>query len=122
MFCPNCGAEFRDEIDQCADCGVPLVAESPQGGGSDPVVLLRTPDTVELSVVKSLLQAEGIAHFVQGEESLHMLPIAGHGGFFSKHGLSAAVLVPEDQLDRAREVLAAQVPPDPDPEPEPGSE
>ncbi|MDQ1519769.1 MAG: hypothetical protein QOI55_842, partial [Actinomycetota bacterium] len=28
-WCPQCGAEYRDEITECADCGVPLTREPP---------------------------------------------------------------------------------------------
>ncbi len=28
-YCPNCEAEYRDDVDVCVDCGLPLVATRP---------------------------------------------------------------------------------------------
>ena len=30
-WCPKCGAEYREGFTRCADCGVALVAERPEG-------------------------------------------------------------------------------------------
>lgn len=75
--------------------------------GADPVRLVKAADPVRLSVLKTLLEAEGIPYFVQGEESLHMLPIAGQGGIFSKDGLAASVMVSENYIEQARAVIEA---------------
>ena len=29
-WCPRCGAEYRDQFTECADCGVPLTREPPR--------------------------------------------------------------------------------------------
>ena len=63
MFCPKCGAEYREEFSECADCNVRLVEEPP----SRPVPELRNSVTVFessdlslFSVAKSLLKGAGI--------------------------------------------------------------
>jgi hypothetical protein len=117
MFCPECKAEYVQGIERCSDCDVPLVNEVP---APEPVPevnlveLLRTPNIIELTVVKSLLESMGISYVVQGEEGMHLLPI-GPSGFLNPESLGAVICVLQEDLDRAQEMLqSASRDPEPD--------
>lgn len=111
MYCPECGAEFREEITNCVDCEVALVAERPperEFREDDLVTVLETADVAVLPVVKSLLRAAEIPFLVQGDEAMGVLPVGkiGLGGLTAKgHGLSAGILVPKDREEEARALL-----------------
>jgi len=82
MFCPECGAEYREGFTECADCQVPLVWEkppepdsgldamSPARGQPDLefVTVLETSDPLLIGAAKSLLQGVGIPFYVAGDE------------------------------------------------------
>ncbi len=95
----------------CPDCEVALVSELPEepeipAGSLVPV--METADVAVLPVVKSVLEAAGIPFFVQGDGAIGVIPVGkvGLGGLTSRgHGLSAAILVPKDREDEARDLL-----------------
>src|SRR3972149_6184626 len=69
MVCPECKAEYLEGVHVCPDCRIPLVQElSPQPLPEyvEYVTVLKTGNPVVLAMVKSLLSAAGIRHFVKG--------------------------------------------------------
>ena len=111
MYCPECRAEFRDEIAVCPDCEVSLVLELPPESELDDkelISVLETADVSVLPVVKSVLRAAEIPFVVQGDEAMGVLPVGkiGLGGITSRgHGLSASILVSRDREEEARALL-----------------
>jgi hypothetical protein len=72
MFCPKCGSEYRPEFTRCAECDVDLVPDSPQSTEVqseyiDYEEVLWTHSPSDVAIIKSLLDAEGITYFFQGE-------------------------------------------------------
>jgi hypothetical protein len=72
MFCPQCRQEFQEGVTACNECGLALVGALPAAGHDeaewvDLVTVLRTSDLAASTVVKSLLEAEGIPCMLQGE-------------------------------------------------------
>lgn len=72
MFCPQCGAEYREGFGRCVDCEVDLVAEAPPPAvrpapAARLVTVLRSGDPAVLAMAKSLLQDAGIASAARGE-------------------------------------------------------
>ena len=73
MWCPQCGAEYREGFSECSDCGVALVADAPAepeprtprepgrplDPGDDSVELLRV-NAVEAELIAAQLRGAGI--------------------------------------------------------------
>ena len=110
MFCPDCGAEYRPEINECAECRVSLVPSLPVEDGPTPdakiVPVFRTTDAMMLPVVTSLIESAGIEYFVQGEEALSLIPVGAAGSAVSRASLGAIVHVHEEDAASVREILA----------------
>jgi len=99
MYCPKCGAEYRDGFTECADCRVHLVAEPPAVQSDETKFteieeVLSTGDPGLVALVKSLLDAEDIPYLAQGEQFNSM-----------RAPLPVRFLVPQNHLRRARELL-----------------
>ena len=102
MFCPKCKSEYRQGFTICSDCGTELVGELPIEYKSidkklefiNYDLLLSTYNIADIAIIKSVLNSEGIIHFVQGETSINLT-----GGGASR------VLVKKEQLVTARELL-----------------
>jgi hypothetical protein len=100
MFCPKCGAEYREGFTECADCMVPLVWEKPPETRKvleyvEYAEVLRTFNPADIALIKSILDGEDITYFVRGEHFLLMRPLAD----------PAVLMVKEDEVEAAREVL-----------------
>jgi hypothetical protein len=66
-WCPNCGAEYREGVDTCADCGVALVDEPPAAPAEDEgteVVVYELADWSEdqRGELEQRLEGEAVAH------------------------------------------------------------
>ena len=58
--------------------------------------LLATSNQGDIAVVKSLLEAEGISHFIQGEHFSILRPFVG----------TARIMVPEERLAEAEDLIS----------------
>ena len=72
-FCPQCEAEYEEGVEACTDCGVALVAdlppqEAPDTAEGEPVALRNFSNAAEASMVRDLLEENGIRAFVSGGE------------------------------------------------------
>ena len=100
MFCPKCKSEYREGFSKCADCDTDLVAGQPPEAEDEVryvemVEVFSTYNSGDIAVIKSVLDGEGIHCFFQGENA-NMLVAAG---------AYARLLVQEDQVERARDIL-----------------
>lgn len=106
MYCPECGAEFREGIERCADCDVPLTREAPP----EPVVpeyvtILETSDLSVIPVLKTALEGAGIPYETQGEGLMDLFPSEALGAPLHASAGEVKIRVPKDQADEARELL-----------------
>ena len=72
MFCPKCGAEYREGFYECADCHVQLVWELPPEPEKkhirhlELITVVKVENTIHLALVKSILEEAGIPFIVKG--------------------------------------------------------
>ena len=108
MRCPSCGSEYEAGVERCEACNVALVDTLPEeedGAGDDSFVPLRqVTDPDELPVITSALEAAGIPFVLQGEETQGLFPLPAVGGL-TPPSLGAIILVSEDHLEEARDLL-----------------
>lgn len=100
MFCPKCKSEYNPGYTVCNDCRIELVAELPVVDEEAVEYLeyeeiLTTNSPGDLSLLKSLLDAEGITYIFQGE---HVAP-------FILYAIPLRLLVRKDQVERTLEIL-----------------
>ncbi|MCP4657896.1 MAG: DUF2007 domain-containing protein [bacterium] len=111
MFCPQCGAEFREGFDRCADCDVPLVSEpppeppEPSHEAPEYETVLATSEMAAIPVVKSLLDSAGIPYTTQGESRI--FPMMSEGLSLCREDSPGQVLVrvPKDRAEEAHQLL-----------------
>ena len=74
MFCPECGAEFKEGVTVCADCDVELTPEPPPEVKVEKyVTVMETSDVSAVPVIKSVLRAAGIPFRTRGEGLSNLL-------------------------------------------------
>lgn len=109
MYCPECGAEFREEIDRCADCDVPLTEKKPSEDDSheaeDLVTVLETSEVDALPVVKTALESAGIPVYTTGEDLMSLFPSEAMGAALHASGGEVKVQVPASRAEEARALL-----------------
>jgi hypothetical protein len=101
-FCPECKAEYLDEVVECEDCGVPLVdslIEVEDQLETELVEVWCAPNEIEAQMVKALLEGNRIECILSGE-SLRLT----HG--IMVDGLAEVkILVRVDEAGRAEELI-----------------
>lgn len=117
-YCPECGSEYRAGFDVCADCGAALVDEPPLRSADDPtegaaehhwVQVMSTGRSMDAEIVRSYLEGNGLRAEIwssglgrwRAESAL--TEVTGVPSDFNAH----RVMVPDDQVDEARELLEA---------------
>ena len=109
MFCPQCGAEYRQGVVHCVDCEVPLVPAPIESKPSlhepktELVTVLETGDPSLIAQVKSLLDEAEIEFMTKGEGE----DLRGWGGPSSGDLVSGPVsfLVRPEDAEGARSLL-----------------
>lgn len=99
MFCPKCGAEYREGFDRCADCGIELTSEPPASSKRDPWVEIWRGSASQATVVQGALGSAGI-ETMSPDETLSFLQ-----GEIGEAGWVLRILVRESDASAAREIL-----------------
>lgn len=105
MFCPKCGAEYREGFTHCPDCDVDLVEELPKSKSKNQkeeteenttfVHVLSTYNLGDIALIKSILDNEGIEYFLQGENTAYIR------GYMDP----TILMVKNDQVEIVKELL-----------------
>ena len=106
MYCPECGAEFKEGITRCYDCEVELVAEPPSEPEVEPyATVLETSEVSAIPVIKTALEAAGIPYRTRGEGLLRLFPSEALGAPFHDSAGEVLIRVPKSRAEEAREIL-----------------
>ena len=105
MFCPRCGAEYREGFTRCCDCDVDLVSEPPMrvahAGTRVRLVTLRSfPSEFEAQVALAALEHAVIAAIVRSDNEGALNPALT----FTR---GAELLVREEDVAAAGDVLSS---------------
>jgi hypothetical protein len=100
LFCPKCGTEYVEGVTTCTECGSPLTADPPaeaegQAQWIDFQELLATFNAGDIAIIKSLLDAESIDYFFQGEFFNNVRPLIE----------PVRLMVRKDQVSEAKDIL-----------------
>ena len=125
MYCPECGAEYREGFDRCNDCDVALVQQRPPKDheATPYVTVFESSEADVIPVIKSILRGAEIPFNTNGEAMMNLFPSALLGRVMSRPGAEVSFLVPEERAEEARQLLTEQpvVAEEPDDETEPAS-
>jgi hypothetical protein len=111
MICPICKSEYRHGFNRCADCDEPLVdslAEDAAADRDELVMVLKTTDPALLPVAKSVLEAAGVPHVVQGEAGINVFPLGAAASRVTNRLTGATILVRKQDYAEARALLEAR--------------
>lgn len=113
-WCPKCNAEYINGITKCHDCGVELVDEPVDIENDknkrdkltisdehlEEVLLGIVDDVAEFSYITSMLESEGIPHWVMEQGADQYFRVVSGMKFFAK-----GIYVSEYDLDKAKEIV-----------------
>ncbi len=111
MFCPECGAEYREGFDRCAECDVALAAEGPPAENHEApnyVTVFETSEVDVIPVIKSILRGAEIPFQTGGEAIMNLFPSDMLGQIMGKPSNEIRFSVPEDRAEEARQLLTIQ--------------
>lgn len=104
MFCPVCKYEYKEGYTRCKDCNVTLVLElppEPKHDGDYNIVKLYSPrNLTEQSLIQSILDSEGINYYIHND-FFGSLEVGPQIDLYNKK----MIMVPNDQYERAKELL-----------------
>jgi hypothetical protein len=72
MYCPRCGAGYRNRFAECPDCHVALLhdtAPSALHSRAEPVVVFESNDRIPIALAKGSLEDAGIPFWMEGDET-----------------------------------------------------
>jgi hypothetical protein len=100
-YCPNCKYEYKDNIEECPDCGAKLVDKLEEETlESIKYVPFRTlPSRLYAEMLKEALENEGIPSIIKGDDVAIVL-----GSYSTTSPVEITIWVPEEDLERAEQI------------------
>ncbi len=112
-YCPQCGIEYDDEVEECVDCNGPLVEGSAEEMFDD----IEDTEWVELDPLPTLGHAKAVKEELDQEDIpcyIQSFLSAGDDLARTNYGSQAIIVVPEGMYERALEIQQGITPPDDD--------
>lgn len=107
-YCHSCRYEFKDEIDVCPDCGIPLREDPPAPDKYKEekwVELYQVSSPIYAEMVKEVLDNEGIPNYLSYDFITSAFIVRGS----SLVGESGRLLVPEEFKEEAWNLISSIV-------------
>ena len=104
-FCPQCNAEYIEDVSMCADCQLPLVPERLAEDELEYInweVVHQVPNEVVGNIIKSVLESAGVDAILRSHE------VVAHGGLSPKPQWGD-ILVRSGDLESAEEIVNAYI-------------
>jgi hypothetical protein len=100
-YCPNCKYEYKDNIEECPDCGAKLVDELEEETFENvKYVLFRSlPSRLYAEMLKEALENEGIPSIIKGDDVAITL-----GSYSTTSPVEVTIWVPEEDLGRCEKI------------------
>ncbi len=92
MHCPECDEKYDKEVCECPKCGVSFGQEL---NAQDYKEIITLINPMEISLIKSILDGEGIDYYIKGEQITFLAPLPE----------PARLMVAEDQAVDALEIM-----------------
>ncbi|MGB9599392.1 MAG: putative signal transducing protein [Myxococcota bacterium] len=96
-FCPECRMAYKDEIESCPDCNVPLVSGLEEFENIEFVELVDVEGPFKANLITDVLKDNQIECYLYSEP-VHIYPIPGEG-------IQYTIYVNRDKLEQARSLL-----------------
>lgn len=80
-YCPKCRFEYKEGMEQCPDCGAPLVDELPEERPPESphfVPLRNMPSRMYAQMLQEALKNEGIPSMIKGDEGIPLRTTTMH--------------------------------------------
>ena len=107
MFCPECGAEYREGFTECSDCRIPLVPTLPEPTEDERalpdielVTVFDSANPALIGIAKTVLESAGIEFVTVGENSARIM--FGANPFVGR----VRIQVAQDRAEEAEALLA----------------
>lgn len=101
-YCPNCRYEYKEDVNECPDCGALLVdkLKEEEPPPSINYVPLRTlPSRLYAEMVQEALKKEGIPSIIKGDDIGIML-----GSYSTTSLVEVTIWVPESKVEKSGEI------------------
>lgn len=100
-YCPNCKYEYKDNIEECPNCGAKLVDELEKENLENiKYVLFRSlPSRLYAEMLQEALKNEGIPSIIKGDDVAITL-----GSYSTTSPVEVTIWVPEEDLEETEEI------------------
>ena len=100
-YCPNCKYEYKDNIEECPDCGAKLVdkLEGETFENIKYVPFRSLPSRLYAEMLKEALENEGIPSIIKGDDVA-----ITYGSYGTTSAVEVSIWIPEDNLERAEQI------------------